>query len=100
MMKRTLFWGVSSRRSRKSSKNHSISTSSALVVGAYTWITVILNGYTLVMNRDHVNKDRMIFVHMAIKDSILEARQENSLTVSGISVNHKPLLSSFGHSLF
>ena len=44
MMKRTSFWGVSSRRSCRSSQNHSTSALSALLVGAYTWITVILNG--------------------------------------------------------
>ena len=42
--KRTSFLGVSSRRSCKSLQNHSTSASSALVVGAETWITVILNG--------------------------------------------------------
>ena len=43
MMKRTSFSGVSSRRSCRSSENHSTSASSALLAGAYTWITVILN---------------------------------------------------------
>ena len=41
--KRTYFWGVSSKRSYRSSQNHSTSVSSALLVGAQTWITVILN---------------------------------------------------------
>jgi len=41
-MKRTSFLGVSSKRSWRYSKNHSTSASSALLVGAYTWITVIL----------------------------------------------------------
>ena len=34
IMKRTSFWGVSSKRSCRSSKNHSTSASLALVVGA------------------------------------------------------------------
>ena len=42
-----LFWVfVSSRMSYRSSQNHSASASSALVVGAWTWISVILNGLT------------------------------------------------------
>ena len=42
-MKRISFLGVvSSRRSCTSSWNHSTSASLALLVGAYTWITVIL----------------------------------------------------------
>ena len=44
MMNRTSFGGVSSRRSCRPSKNHSVSASSALLVAAQTWITVILNG--------------------------------------------------------
>ena len=40
----SFFFGVSSRRPCKSSKNHSTSASSALVVGAQTWIPVILKG--------------------------------------------------------
>ena len=43
-MKRTSFLGVSSKRSYRSSQKHSTSASSALPVGAQTWITVILNG--------------------------------------------------------
>ena len=43
-MKMTSFFDVSSRKSCKSSKNHSTSVSTALVVGAWTGITVILNG--------------------------------------------------------
>ena len=43
MMKRTSFSGVSSRRSCRSSYNHPTSASSALLVGAQTWITMILN---------------------------------------------------------
>ena len=43
-MKRTSFQGVSSKRSCRSSQNHSTSASSELLVGAQTWITVILNG--------------------------------------------------------
>ena len=45
MIKRTSFFflGVSSGRSCRSSQNHSTSASSALVVGAWTWITVMLN---------------------------------------------------------
>ena len=39
-----IFFGVSSRRSSGSSYNHSASASSALLVGAYTWISMILNG--------------------------------------------------------
>ena len=38
------FFGVSSSRSYRSSQNHSASASSALMVGTWTWITVILNG--------------------------------------------------------
>ena len=44
MMKRTSFFGVSSKRSCRSSKNHSTSASLALLVGAQTGITVTLNG--------------------------------------------------------
>ena len=40
MMKRTYFFCVTSRRSCRSSNSASL----ALLVGAYTWITVILNG--------------------------------------------------------
>ena len=40
-MKRTSFLGVSSRRSCRSSEKHSTSASSALLVGAQTWITDI-----------------------------------------------------------
>ena len=43
MMKRTSLFSVSSRRSCRSSSKHSTSTSSALLVGTYTWITVIWN---------------------------------------------------------
>ena len=46
MMKRTSFFGVSSRRPRrscKSSKSHSTSASSASVVGAQIWIIAMLN---------------------------------------------------------
>ena len=39
-----LLGGVSSRRSCRYSWNHSSSASSALLVGARTWIAVILNG--------------------------------------------------------
>ena len=53
IMKRTSFWGISSRRSCRSSQNWSTSASSVLLVGAWTWITVILNGLPLEMNRDH-----------------------------------------------
>ena len=42
VMKRTSFWGVSSRRSYKSSKNHSTSASSALVVGASVQFSSVL----------------------------------------------------------
>ena len=38
IMKRTSFWGFSSRRSCRSSQNCSASASSALLVGAQTWI--------------------------------------------------------------
>ena len=41
---KTSFFGVSSRKSCRSSQNHSSSISSALVVGAQTWITLVLNG--------------------------------------------------------
>ena len=45
IMERTYFLGVSSRRSCRSSQDCSASSaSSALLVGAQTWITVILNG--------------------------------------------------------
>ena len=43
-MKRTSFFGVSSRKSCSSFLSCSSSTSSALMVGAQTWITVMLNG--------------------------------------------------------
>ena len=41
---RTSFWGVSSKSSCRSSQNRSTSASSALLLGAQTCITVILNG--------------------------------------------------------
>ena len=41
-----IFSGASSMRSFRSSENHSTSASSALDVGASTWITVILNDLT------------------------------------------------------
>ena len=44
IMKRTSFLGVSFKRSCRSSQNHSPSASSALLVGAQSWINVILNG--------------------------------------------------------
>ena len=50
-MKRTSFLGISSRRSCRSSQNHS--ASSAVLVGAQTWITVITEWFALVTNRDH-----------------------------------------------
>ena len=52
MMKRTSIFGVSSRRSCRSSQNPSTSASSALVVGTQGWIIVILNGLSWT-NRDH-----------------------------------------------
>ena len=39
-----IFFGVNFTRSCRSSQNRSTSASSTLAVGAYTWITVILNG--------------------------------------------------------
>ena len=44
MKRKSLFFDASSRRSCWSSWNHSTLVSSALVVGAQTWITVMLNG--------------------------------------------------------
>ena len=44
MKRKSLFFDVSSRRSCWSSWNHSTSVSLALVIGAQTWITVMLNG--------------------------------------------------------
>ena len=44
IMKRTPFLAASSRRSYRSSQNHSTSGYSAFLVGAQTWITIILNG--------------------------------------------------------
>ena len=41
---KNIYFGVISRRSCRSSQNHSTLASSALLVGAYPWITVILNG--------------------------------------------------------
>ena len=52
IMKTTSFWGVNSRRSCRSLLSHSTSASSALLVGAYSWITVILNGLPW-RQRDH-----------------------------------------------
>ena len=43
IMKRTCFLCVSSRKSCRSSQNCSISASLVLVVGAWIWITVIVN---------------------------------------------------------
>ena len=40
-----IFFGNSSRRSCRSSESHPTSASSALVVRAQTWITLILNGF-------------------------------------------------------
>ena len=53
------FLGVSSRRSCRSSQNHSTSASSALLVGAQTWITVIFNGLPskqteIILSRDFI----------------------------------------------
>ena len=45
IMKRASFWGVRSRSSCKSSWNLSTSASSALLVGAHTWNTVIFSGF-------------------------------------------------------
>ena len=53
MMKRTSFLGVSSRRSCRSLQNHSTSASSALVVGAQTWIYCDIECFALETNRDH-----------------------------------------------
>ena len=44
MMKRTSFFGLSSRRSHRSSQNLSTSASSTFAVEAETWITMVLNG--------------------------------------------------------
>ena len=52
-MKRTSFLGISSRRSYRSSWNCSTSSSSPLLVGALTWIAVILNGLPWKQTRDH-----------------------------------------------
>ena len=41
---KNIFFSVNSKRSCRSSQNHSTSAFSALLVGAQTWITVILNG--------------------------------------------------------
>ena len=53
IMKRTSFLGVSSRRSCRSSQNHSTSASLALVVGAQTWMTWDTEWFALETNRDH-----------------------------------------------
>ena len=50
-MKRTSFLGVSSKRSCRCSQNRS--ASSALLAGAQTWITVLLNGLPWKQTRDH-----------------------------------------------
>ena len=42
-----LFFDIHSRRSCRSSQNHSTSASLALIVGTQTWITMILNGLPL-----------------------------------------------------
>ena len=42
-MKRTSFLSVSSKRSCRSSQNHSTSASLEVLVGAKAWITVIVN---------------------------------------------------------
>ena len=42
---KNIFFGNSSRRPCRSSENHPTSASSALVVRAQTWITLILNGF-------------------------------------------------------
>ena len=48
MMKRaSFFFDIHSRRSCRSSQNHSTSASLALIVGTQTWITMILNGLPL-----------------------------------------------------
>ena len=52
-MKRTSFLGVSSKRSYRSSQSRSTLASSALLVGAWSWITMILNWFALETNRDH-----------------------------------------------
>ena len=51
-MKRTSFWGVSSKRSCRSSQNRSTSASSALLVGADLDYFDI-EWFALEMNKDH-----------------------------------------------
>ena len=76
MMKRTSFFGVSSRRSCRSSQNCSTSTSLALVVGALTWIAVILNG--LPWKRTEFG----LGVQNEAHQSLTEFCQENTLVIA------------------
>ena len=48
-----ILFGVNSRESFSSSQNHSTLASLTLVVGAYIWITIILNGLSWKWNQDH-----------------------------------------------
>ena len=52
MMKRTSFFGISSRRSCRASQNHSVSVSLRLVVGAYLDYCGI-ESFAFETNRDH-----------------------------------------------
>ena len=69
-MKRTSFLGVSSRRSCRSSYNRSTSASSALLVKAQTWITVILNGICL---ENEQRRDHSVIFETASKHCILDS---------------------------
>ena len=76
-----IFWGVSSKRSCRSSQNHSTSAYSALLFGAQTWITVILNG--LPWKRDH-----SVVFEIASKYCILDSFVDHD----GYSISSKGFL--------
>ena len=82
MIKRTSFFGVSSRRSCRSAQNHLTSASLALVVGAQTWITDI-EWFALEMNQDH-----SLMFETAPKYCILDS----SVDYKGQSISSKGFL--------
>ena len=77
IMKRTSFLGVTSRRSCRSSQNHSTSDSSALLAEAQSWITVILNGITKSL--------QMVTAAMKLKDT---CSLEEKLRPTSVQFSH------------
>ena len=89
-----IFFDINSRRSYRSSQNRSISSSLALVVGAQTWITVMLNLLPVRMDLFkkaivdvgflHVGKDvkKRESSYILVGRQIGETTVENSMEVS------------------